>query len=118
MPNRLPPPLVVVVVVALAVAAPGCGTQPPGTNPVWAVNVGGPAYDGVDGTQYEAEAFVSGGSTASLRRVKGSQDPELYLLWQLADKMNRPVVELMEVMPAEEFNGWRAYGRMRREAQR
>lgn len=45
---------------------------------VWAVNVGGPAYQATDGTTYEAESSLSGGITGTLDHVKGSQDPVLY----------------------------------------
>ena len=49
--------------------------------PVWAVNIGGPAYQATDGTSFEAESpknGVSGGRPGTLGRVKGSQDPLLY----------------------------------------
>ena len=49
-----------------------------GSDFIWAVNVGGPAYEGIDGTRYEAEASVSGGSVGHMESVKGSQDPFLY----------------------------------------
>ena len=45
---------------------------------VWAVNVGGPAYAGIDGTGYEAESSVQGGAIGQMEIVKGSQDPFLY----------------------------------------
>ena len=41
-------------------------------NVVWAVNVGGAAYEGVDGTVYEAESSVRGGEVGTLEKVKGS----------------------------------------------
>jgi beta-glucanase (GH16 family) len=44
----------------------------------WAVNIGGPAYRSTDGTAYEAESFVTGGTAGTLESVKGSQDPVLY----------------------------------------
>jgi beta-glucanase (GH16 family) len=56
--------------------------EPPGS---WAVNVGGPAYSGVDGTEYTAESGVSGGETGVLETVKGSQDPELYRTYRRGD---------------------------------
>ena len=48
------------------------------TDLVWATNVGGPAYTGIDGTVYSAEESVSGGALGEMEIVKGSQDPTLY----------------------------------------
>ncbi len=48
------------------------------TDLVWAVNIGGPAYVSIDGTPYEAEASVRGGTVGKLEIVKGSQDAFLY----------------------------------------
>ncbi len=55
------------------------------TDVVWAVNVGGPAYQGVDGTHYEAESSVQGGTVRSLEKVKGSQDEPLYQTYREGD---------------------------------
>ena len=55
------------------------------TDLVWAVNVGGPAYDGVDGTSYEAESSVTGGTVAQMEQVKVSQDPTLYQPYREGD---------------------------------
>lgn len=52
---------------------------------VWAVNVGGPAYEATDGTRYEAEANVTGGETHSMEVVKGSQDSLLYETYRVGD---------------------------------
>ena len=52
---------------------------------VWAVNVGGPAYEGMDGTQYEAEGSVQGGTLGQIETVKGSQDPFLYQSYRVGD---------------------------------
>ncbi|MDJ0910000.1 MAG: family 16 glycosylhydrolase [Woeseiaceae bacterium] len=60
-------------------------TASPETDLVWAVNVGGPAYDGVDGTSYEAESSVSGGTIGEMEQVKGSQDPTLYQTYREGD---------------------------------
>ncbi len=57
----------------------------PETDLVWAVNVGGPAYEGVDGTSYEAESSVSGGTVGQLDEVKGSQDSPLYYSYREGD---------------------------------
>ncbi len=64
----------------------------PDTDLVWAVNVGGPAYDGIDGTRYEAEASVSGGETGSIETIKGSQDPTLYQTYRVGDvRVDHPI---------------------------
>ncbi len=62
-----------------------CGssdTEPPTT---WAVNVGGPAHAGIEGTDYAAETGISGGTVGQLASVKGSQDPELYRTYRRGD---------------------------------
>ena len=70
----------------------GCTAAPPETDLVWAVNVGGPAYDGVDGTPYEAEASVTGGELGRMETVKGSQDPVLYTTYRMGDiRIGRPI---------------------------
>ena len=55
------------------------------TDLVWAINVGGPAYTGIDGTEYVAEESVSGGETGEIEQVKGSQDPFLYQTYREGD---------------------------------
>lgn len=58
----------------------------------WAVNVGGPAYSGVDGVSYAAEEYVSGGETGVLEKVLGSQDETLYLTYRIGDvRVDRPM---------------------------
>ena len=52
---------------------------------VWASNIGGPAYTGVDGTPYSAEESVSGGEIGSMETVKGSQDAFLYKSYREGD---------------------------------
>ena len=52
---------------------------------VWAINVGGAAYTGLDGTAYAAETSTTGGTTGRMDAVKGSQDPELYLTYREGD---------------------------------
>jgi len=79
----------------LGVLISSCATQPPaqvrtgppGASPalIWAVNVGGPAYEATDGTLYEAEAAVVGGRVDSLAVVKGSQDSLLYRTFRVGD---------------------------------
>ena len=63
----------------------GCESSPPETDLVWAINVAGPAYDGIDGTRYDAEEAVQGGSTGQMELVKGSQDPTLYKTYRTGD---------------------------------
>jgi hypothetical protein len=55
------------------------------TDVVWAINVGGPAYEGIDGTWYGAEASITGGSRRRMQTVKGSQDPVLYRTYRVGD---------------------------------
>ena len=55
------------------------------TDLVWAVNVGGPAYTGIDGTEFLAEESVSGGEIGTMKTVKGSQDPFLYKSYREGD---------------------------------
>jgi hypothetical protein len=56
----------------------GCSSAESDSDLVFAMNVGGEAYHGVDGTLYAAEESVSGGEIHRLASVKGSQDPILY----------------------------------------
>ena len=55
------------------------------TDLVWAVNVGGAAYEGMDGTPYAAEESVTGGKVGTLEIVKGSQDAFLYKSYREGD---------------------------------
>ena len=63
----------------------GCGREPPATDLAWAVNVGGPAYTGVDGTRYEADNSIDGGKIEQLGTVLGSQDAPLYFDYREGD---------------------------------
>lgn len=59
---------------------------------VWAVNVAGEAYQGVDGTHYAAEESVQGGVVGRMQAVKGSQDPTLYETFRTGDvRISRPI---------------------------
>jgi hypothetical protein len=59
---------------------------------VWAVNVAGPAYRGVDGTAYEAESWVTGGRVGAMEIIKGSQDAPLYANYRSGDVLvNRAI---------------------------
>ncbi len=65
-------------IVLLCLMILGCSETNDAESFVWAVNIGGPAYVGVDGTPYDAETSVTGGSVGRLETVKGSQDAFLY----------------------------------------
>ncbi|MDH3612764.1 MAG: family 16 glycosylhydrolase [Gammaproteobacteria bacterium] len=70
----------------------GCEVQEDATDLVWAVNVGGAAYTGIDGTQYEAEASIQGGEIGQMETVKGSQDAFLYKSYREGDiEVARPM---------------------------
>ena len=51
----------------------------------WAVNVGGQAYTGVDGTVYSADESIVGGKIGRLEVVQGSQDQFLYQSYRAGD---------------------------------
>lgn len=63
----------------------GCHANVANQGIVWATNVGGPAYVGLDGTSYSAEESVSGGEIKSLADILGSQDPVLYETYREGD---------------------------------
>lgn len=63
----------------------GCTEQEPDIASDWAVNVGGPAYTGADGTVYLAEESIIGGNVGRLEAVKGSQDEFLYQAYREGD---------------------------------
>ncbi len=52
---------------------------------VWAVNVGGEAYVGVDGVAYRADEGIIGGTVAPMDTVLGSQDGTLYRTYRAGD---------------------------------
>ena len=61
---------------------------------VWAVNVGGPAFTGMDGTPYAAEESVIGGEVGTMETVKGSQDAFLYESYREGDiKVAYPIAD-------------------------
>ena len=71
------------LVAGLLLAA--CDGDQPETDLVWAMNVGGPAYTGIDGTEFAAEESTSGGSILRMETVKGSQDALLYQSYRAGD---------------------------------
>ena len=75
MPYRaISPPIILTI--GLALSAGSAAT--PESELVWAVNVGGSAYTGSDGTEFAAESSIAGGALRRLDTIKGSQDPGLY----------------------------------------
>jgi beta-glucanase (GH16 family) len=59
---------------------------------VWAVNVGGPAYEASDGTSYLAETSVEGGTVGRIEAIKGSQDALLYQTYRVGDvRIEHPI---------------------------
>jgi len=73
------------MLVLTVLAGTACDKAAPETDLVWAVNVGGGAYVGSDGTKYEAESSVSGGKVGELDVIKGSQDGDLYRQYREGD---------------------------------
>ena len=73
-----------VLLIALGWLA-GCAAADRDTDIAWAVNVGGPAYTALDGTEYVSEESVSGGAIATLDKVIGSQDEFLYQAYREGD---------------------------------
>ena len=69
----------------IALLLMGCQASKPESDLAWAMNVGGPAYEGIDGVHYEAESSISGGNIGQLVKVKGSQDPFLYQSYREGD---------------------------------
>jgi beta-glucanase (GH16 family) len=59
---------------------------------VWAVNVGGPKYLGIDGVSYRADEMIRGGRVGQLDTTKGSQDGFIYQSYREGDiRVERPV---------------------------
>jgi len=82
----------IIAMLAVALTLAGCQRQGDESDVVWATNVGGAAYTGVDGTHYEAETGIDGGVIGEIPRVKGSQDPFLYQTYRAGDvTVARPI---------------------------
>ena len=64
--------------------AAGCANESDAPDE-WAVNIGGAAYVGSDGTRYAADSAVSGGDIRKMEIVKGSQDATLYQTYRVGD---------------------------------
>ncbi|MEM1054689.1 MAG: family 16 glycosylhydrolase [Bacteroidota bacterium] len=52
---------------------------------VWAVNVGGEAFQGVDGVAYLADEGIEGGTIGEIDTILGSQDGDLYKTFRAGD---------------------------------
>ena len=72
-------------VALVACTAVTCAVASEDDNVVWAVNVGGSAYEASDGTSYLAEISVEGGTVGRIEAIKGSQDPRLYQTYRAGD---------------------------------
>lgn len=84
--------ITVTILVAAALTPSGGAARDAAAEVSWAVNVGGPAFVASDGTRYEAESSISGGSPGTLAVVKGSQDPVLYQTFREGDiRVERPL---------------------------
>jgi beta-glucanase (GH16 family) len=80
------------ILLAVILSIAGCTATHGDGELIWAVNVGGPAYTAVDGTEFVAEESVSGGEAGSMRQVKGSSDGELYRTYRAGEiKIDRPI---------------------------
>ena len=87
---KFPKRTLIFVMIATMIGA--CTPREPDGDFEWAINVGGEAYVGVDGTRYAAEEFVSGGELGKLDEVLGSQDPALYYTYREgAIRVDRPI---------------------------
>ncbi|MEO1202479.1 MAG: malectin domain-containing carbohydrate-binding protein, partial [Pseudomonadota bacterium] len=73
-----------ILFLAALLGAETASAQAP-SDSVWAVNVGGPAFTGIDGTEYAPETSVSGGKLRVLSTIKGSQDAFLYTTFREGD---------------------------------
>ncbi len=60
-------------------------SHPTSNNVVWAVNIGGEHYQGVDGITYQTDKLTVGDTTGTLNTVKGSQDSLLFQSYRFGD---------------------------------
>ncbi|MDH4124940.1 MAG: family 16 glycosylhydrolase [Gammaproteobacteria bacterium] len=83
---------VTVLIAAAVLEISGCAKRQPGFGSDWAMNVGGPAYRGSDGTEYLADESISGGDIGRIESVKGTQDEFLYQSYREGEiEISRPV---------------------------
>ncbi len=74
-----------VLIAATALMLSACAEEDSDAPSGWAVNIGGPAYTALDGTEFVAEQSVSGGELGKIKTVKGSQDAPLYHSYRKGD---------------------------------
>ncbi len=60
---------------------------------VWAVNVGGKEYIGVDGITYQADSLSSAGDVGEIKQIKGSQDNFIYQSYRVGDLAINKAIE-------------------------
>ena len=83
-----------VVATAVGLLLASCTAERAETDLVWAINVGGTAYEGLDGTSYSAEESVTGGTIGQIETIKGSQDAALYRTYREGDiKIQRAIAD-------------------------
>ena len=83
----------VIVYALLAAFSFACAPQGAYTDIVWAVNIGGPKYEGIDGIIYRADESVSGGEFGNIKKVFGSHDEFIYLSYREGDiDISHPIV--------------------------
>lgn len=70
--------LAIALLGTMVFAISGCSSDVGEADLIWAMNVGGEGFVSIDGTEYVAEAYVTGGDIGRLETVKGSQDAPIY----------------------------------------
>ena len=55
------------------------------SNIVWAINIGGEQYQGVDGITYQTDNLVLGNNKGTIDAIKGSQDSVLFQSYRFGD---------------------------------
>ncbi len=86
--------LLAAAILCIGMPISACAVNAASTDLIWAANVGGPALSAKDGTPYDAEDFVSGGTIGQMRTVKGSQDSFLYRTYRRGDiRITRPLAD-------------------------
>jgi len=60
---------------------------------VWAINIGGESYQGVDGITYQADNLALGENKRTIDIIKGSQDSALFQSYRLGDLSIKQAIE-------------------------
>jgi len=55
------------------------------TNVIWAVNIGGEQYQGIDGITYQADSLILTKNKGAIEVIKGSQDSFLFQSYRVGD---------------------------------